>query len=214
MKSKNCFMPFLLLAAILVCFAACEKKSYDVEPPTHVTVLKFKKPEYKNYILVNSGSTDSIVVAMRFNSCEEPVGKSGYSPYWELPDDWLLVDWKWPIFPYKVGLVVLTNQTWDKYPQKEQLPLPKWSLLSEPYVRQPVEKMLHIGVEKLAEYNNVIYPDTMIGFMDNGVGRDGCDICFCENSDLADSLWTVVQTHLSVVIENGDLEKLNVELPF
>ena len=202
MKKTSFMLGSLTLLCALCLLNGCEKPNEMTLKPM-VVVLKMKKPEYKDNILVNYHKGDSVIQAMRFNQYGEPAGKSGYSPYWELPDNWLLVDWKWRGFPYDAGLTLLTELTWEKYPTYTGLPLPTWPL-SEPHVFQPLEKGCYVSGKKLAEYSN----DDNIQYRIDGMMH----VTFAQPNvvQLGDSIWTIVQSYLSTAIENGDLEKLSL----
>lgn len=201
----NVVVIYLLCIGIAFVLNSCGD-DYAPEPAVRAVVLKFKNPDYKNYILANYSEGSDSIVATRFNHCGEPVGRSGYSPYWDLPDNWLLVDWKWFNFPYNAGLTLLTNQTWDKYPM-ETLPLPKWSVF-EPHILQPVDKILYVKASYLEKYHQTTYSGEMTALM-RGHLQLHDTICICERSEWADSIWTILQHDLSVVIKNGDLDKLS-----
>lgn len=176
-------------------------------PPTHAVVLKFKNPDYKNYILATYSEGSDSIVAARFNSCGEPVGRSKYSPYWDLPDNWLLVDWKWINFPYTAGLTLLTNQTWDKYPA-ETFPLPKWPV-AEPHIFQPLDKILYVKASDLEKYHQKTYSYETIALMEGLFQCNNDSSRICEQSERADSIWSILYNDLSIVIKNGDINKLS-----
>ena len=219
MKKHLSLSQILAIVVILIftsnLLTGCEQNASA--PPPSVTILKLKQPIYKNYILANYFSGGDSIILMRARRCEEPTGQAGYSPYWELPDGWLLVDWKWFSFPYNAGLALLTEQTWDKAEYRDGKQFPQKWPVSEPHILQPVEKIYYIKAEDLAKYANTKYPDMLVrlisgyGLEYGGVecSTDAGSTCFCEQSDLADSLWTIVQNDLSVAIKNGDLEHIN-----
>ena len=219
MKKKNFSLSHILALVVISVFTCnlltgCERGA--ASPVPGVYVLKLKQPIYKNYILANYFSGTDSICLMRARRCMEPVGQKGYSPYWELPDGWLLVDWKWLHFPYNAGLALLTEQTWDKAEYRDGMRPPQNWPISEPHILQPVEKIYYIKAGNLEKYANTKYPDLLrlliwgAGLEYAGVecGTDAGSTCFCEQSDLADSLWTIIQNDLSVAIENGDLKEI------
>ena len=110
MKKHNYIAIMASLIAMVIIslsFFGC-RQNEDPDPGPLAVVLKFKNPDYKNYILANYFEGEDKILGMRYYSCEEPIGQTGYSPYWELPNDWLLVDWNWQYFPYNAGLRSLT----------------------------------------------------------------------------------------------------------
>ena len=199
---KNLQMVIMLMIGICITggLRACKDKN-SPESEAHVVVMKFKKAEYKNYILANYLEGTDSIVATRFNRCEKAVGQTESSPYWELPNDWLLVDWKWFNFPYNAGLTVLTGKTWN---QCDHL-LQRWPL-TEPHEFQPVEEILYIRAEALAKYSNTSYNADLLSLMNGNLDEDGTNIC--DMSNRADSLWAIVYRHLSIAIEKGDLQEL------
>ena len=201
-------------------FCGCEHENpvpgsdaNDPEPPLSVCVLKLAKPEYKNMILVSHFEGENFYTNLRGNKCGEPIGNSGYSPYWELPDGWLLVDWKWSGFPYVIS-AVLTEQTWDKYTWSPDN-FPKWEL-TEPHEDNPIAKELYVKVANLDIYSHGDkwdYKQSDMIFKIRKAQGDGFvaegDDCLCKQTKTMDSIWTVLQTDLSAAIQKGDLEKIN-----
>ena len=198
-----------LIAIVIISLSmcGCNQKNAPVPEPFAV-VLKFKNPDYKNYILANYFEGEDFICGMRYNTCEEPIGQSGYSPYWELPEDWLLVDWKWQNFPYNAGLTLLTELTWDKFEidTTNISGIPTWPL-TEPHLFQPVEQILYINAFHLENYCGVEFPEDLIPVL---WGKT-IELPPCENPAKMDSLWTFLQEQLTFAIENGDLEHINDE---
>lgn len=213
MKAKNFLSGIMVLGLIFSFCIGCNRPG-EVEYSTKVIVLKFKKPEYKNYILANYHEGADYISAARGNRCEAPTGEAGYSPYWELPDNWLLVDWKWYNFPYDAGLTLLTEQPWEKFNGGIHPPFPQWPL-SEPHIFQPVEKIYYIKLDNLEKYSNASYSAEMKWYIyctnneTDIIHLSDITKCLCEMSDTMDSIWSVLQRDLSVAIENGDLEHIN-----
>ena len=205
MKMKNCFVPILLLV-IVVAFgmSSCEQEKMDVANP-YVTIVKFKQPEYKNYICAHYKDGDSLMtINVEAHICMDAVGKAGYSPYWELPDGWLLVDWKWgPLIIYAKEHVVLNGLTWEtiEYPITQQhLTWPA----ATPHILNPVASRKQIDINKLAKYHE---PFSLNLYSWGNKMTDSC-LCPCELVRDMDEDWSRLQRNLSVAIENGDLEKL------
>lgn len=216
---KQCIYALWAMMAAAFFFCGCESKNPvpDPEvgvpaPPLSVCVIKLAKPEYKNMILVSHFEGEDFYTNLRGNFCGEPIGKAGYSPYWELPDGWLLVDWKWSYFPYEIS-AVLTEQTWDKYIWSRDN-YPQWPL-TEPHEDSPIGKELYIHVANLDIYSHgdkwEYRHSDMITKIHQVYGDElyKGDDCLCKQTKTMDSIWTVLQTDLSVAIEKGDLEKIN-----
>ena len=199
----------LLTAVSGTIFMGCESKPEMPMVPT-VTVMKFKQPEYKNYVLANCMEGDEYIGLLRNNTCDESVICSGASPYWNLQEEWLLVDWRWENFPYDAGLTLLTEQTWEKWMADTILTsrkIPAW-FISKPHVLQPVEKILYIKPANLAKYLNKSY---MLDDIYTVIERKFIDTntTICDHSEWGDSIWAMLQNDLSVAIENGELEHIN-----
>ena len=196
----------LFLACIILCLGMISCKYQNKPMPTAgMKVIKFTKPEYKNYILAHRG--DGGIVAARFNYCGDVEGVSGCSPYWELPDNWLLVDWKWVLFPNGIRPTILIGKTWEEYPKKpeETMPLPSWPM-SEPHDSSPIKTYYFVTAEALAKYIGTTYSYRAMQVMRGGLGSDSTS--FCYHAEEADSIWSVAWKHLSIAIQNGDLDKI------
>ena len=205
MKPKSFLVPILLLAISFVfCLSSCEHENMDIDRP-YVTIVKFKQPEYKNYICAHYCEGDSLMTIDALDHiCMDAVGKAGYSPYWELPDNWLLVDWKWGhLIIYVKEQVLLNELTWEsiEYPITQQhLTWP----VSTPHIVHPVADRKQINLDKLLKYNE---PFSM-NMYSWSRKADSFLLCPCELVPDMDEDWFRLQRNLSVAIENGDLEKL------
>ena len=208
-----CSIAFLFLVSVCI-FFGCNDRVEATEPQMSVTLIKFKQPEYKNYILANKFKGDDYICGMRFNKCELPIGEAGFSPYWELPDNWLLVDWKWYLFPYNANLVLLTDLTWEQFEvdSSKISRVPTWSL-SEPYITDPIENVYYIKVDNLEKYSNSTYGQEMKSLIDRTFKEESYNQlkegnCICEMADVYDNIWALLQADLSTAIQNGDLEQV------
>lgn len=198
----------VFLSVILLC--SCENKNHEnsFDPvPVSVTikVLKFKNPEYKNYVLANISSNGNGYTILRSSSCDEPIGKSGFSPYWELSNDWLLVDWKWPGFPNNDDPVLLVDEPWGNIQSANQT----WSS-ETPHIADPIDSMLNISVNELDAYfymkGGIRYGEAFYYY----IYRSSIE-CISNQYEEMDNVWSILQRDLSIVIENGDLEQLYVQ---
>ena len=144
-----------IIVAVLCCFLACSKPAPVPTPSSgYVEVIKLKQPEYKQHIMVYVPEKEDVPLSVSvsnsyFCTSQEIETICGQSPYIELPQNYLLIDWKWRrIFSYLVneeGLIAdewITfddiNQTWPK----EQL-----------YVNRPIQEYYVVEVSRLKEYN-------------------------------------------------------------
>jgi len=216
---------FMAVATASIVLCSCSQKDSDsgsdpepltgsTPPPLTVVVMKLTMPEYKNYVLASNFKDDTCFSSARGNRCIEPIGKSGYSPYWELPNYWLLVDWKWEDFPYAIA-TALTEQTWDKYVWTNyKEPIPTWPY-TEPHTGFPIAELYKIKILNLENYSKAQYGDEMIGLIratHTGYEihmSDDSNVCLCDWAEKMDSIWTVLQKDLSAAINKGELDLIN-----
>ena len=200
MKNRYIYIVLLLIATI-ACSCGPDPDAGPIsEPKRGIYVMKLTRPEYRDLVLARRES--SYFVRAGRTISKEPIGKSGYSPYWELPNNWLLIDWKWEygFLPYW-DYTVLKKQTWKDLQNSPQ----KW-LLTEPHTKEnPIEKNIVIGLYNLENYSNAHYGSEMT----NIILRNVPDELMCEMPEKMDSIWTILQAELSVAIEKGELEKIN-----
>lgn len=195
----------VLISTILLC--SCENRNPEVvlDPaPVAITirVLKFKNPEYKNYILANVDPDGNGYTILRSSSCDEPIGQSGYSPYWELTNDWLLVDWKWSNYPNNYHPVLLIGEPWGSIQEANQT----WSS-DTPHIADPIDSVLNISVNALDAYfytkGGLRYGEAFYYY----IYKSSIE-CMGDQYEEMDKVWSALQRDLSIVIENGDLEQL------
>ena len=204
---------FLCIAIGIVgsIFMGCQSnKDWPDKKSGDLIVMKFVQPEYKNYVLANYKEGDDHISMYAVNRCGESIGLSGNSPYWDLFDNWLLIDWKWWGLPYKYkeGLTLLTEQKWDNYDLSAALP--KWSL-TEPHTFEPVAEIYYLSLDSLEKYTDGHYDSQTKELVrsTHALHNASKDQCMCEKVETMDSIWTVLQRDLSAAIENGDLEHIN-----
>lgn len=132
MKTKIYFLTVCLSALLISCE---NNNSYAPKPKPHLSVFKFKNPDYRNHLIVYDGNEHFVFI--NGNTCDKAFYKqwplNGVSeeiefterfrnPFWELPDGWFLTDWAWGggsfIHAYPdeyYGNVILTDVTVDNY---------------------------------------------------------------------------------------------------
>ena len=178
------------------------KPTPSPEPPPTVKLIKFAKPEYKYFVLAEYNPYDSVFSqTYPHNECED-AGRSGYSPYWELPDNWLLIDWKWNLNSV-YEIVLLTNYTWEQYMSYiKNDSIPTWSF-AEPHVSHPIEQELYINLWALDKYKDSITPYQTY---QSEPDEEPCSERYVEFCDHA---MTYIYNQLSLAIKNGDLNKYN-----
>ena len=202
MKNKSMTVWLLSVIVALTAFSSCEKGGNEALPSESITVIKHKKPEYKDFIIAYAAK-DSLI-AYRANTTGLG-GKSGFTPYWELSENWLLVDWKWNYpFPSLGGAVLLEDITWDKLTHALQT----WSL-ETPHISQPIESVYYIKTSKIAEMLAKTYDSE---FINHVVNRPSSTASDAEKKEeiikTMDDIWTILQADLSTIIEQGNLDKL------
>ncbi len=210
---KNKFIYAVCVMAVTM-FCACgpdPEPGPMAEPLGHsVYVVKLAKPEYKDLVLVER-SSHSGYEACCFNRCAEPAGKAGCSPYWELPNGWLLVDWKWTgFYGFKYSATALTKQTWDKYEGLDTKGNPKKWLLTEPHTKEnAVEEFQEIVVPCLENYSHAHYGENAVRLLKQYFAcQHTRNISMRDNLDQMDSIWTILQRDLSAAIEKGELNEI------
>ena len=192
-----------------------------------VRLIKFNDPTYKNNILAYVGGRDGVVATsssdahmMRFNVCVAhpynhfaqkwiyPFPESNHSPYWELPNDWLLIDWRWTGFPYSQASSVIIDKTW------EELYDSSWVWQRELVIDEhPIVEWKYINVKKMALQINKEYDEDVLfiihnihnpgSYLEDNV--HGHDFCLCQVPNMMDSIWGILQTDLSTYIKSGGL---------
>ena len=206
---KATYLSVLLLLSL--CLLGCKDKNAP-EIPGEIIIMKFKQPENKIYILGHYPGGD-IINTIRVNRCAECVGQATNMPYWELSNDWLLLDWKWYDIPHGTnrlisGYTVLTNLTWDQYEQGITPPFQTWSF-SEPHVFDPIEAICFIQPDTLEKYSHATYGTKVKDLISATENWNAAEkLGLCTMADTMDSIWTILQRDLSVAIENGDLGKI------
>ncbi len=201
MKKKRFLTGMIMLEFLCALITGCQK---DFIPGDQriITIVKLKQVEYKYNVLANYLEGSDSIVLTRGNGCGESIGSSGYSPYWELPDNWLLVDWKWSNFPYDAGLTLLTEKRWENIDYTDNQSFAKWPI-SEPHISQPVEKIYYIHYHSLEKYCHSNYNNLLKDIEE----KAGEDLCYCCAPDEMDKLWKKFQEDVSSLISNNELEK-------
>ena len=193
-----------------------------------VRLIKFTDPSYKDYILAyaqrgpghpNATGKENVGV-MRFNICVAHPGnyyapkwiydfpESHRNPYWELPNDWLLIDWRWKLFPYDRETSVIINKKWDEFYEGA------WGWPREMVIDEyPIAEWKNVNISHIAKHIEKTYSEEMIFLLNEiscaGSHLDsiyGYDFCLCEVPHIMDSIWTILQQDLSDYIEDGCLK--------
>lgn len=150
MKKKNVI---LLATSILLGTMACDEPHVlnTPDPGVHVYVIKFDKPEYKEHIMVYAdgfGEETTRLCNERLALPDSVIHLCGKSPYIELPNNYLLVDWKWGRIYYQNEEAIIRSK-WSELKAADTL----WPR-SEIYVKYPVSEAYCISREVIKDYNN------------------------------------------------------------
>ena len=150
MKTK-----YIIAILLLICIGvvSCKETSPSYIPPVEtIAVVKFKKAEYKDYVLVNVvnlSKGDSIGMA-GYNSDfilpTSAVNLYGTSPYTELTDGYLLVDWKWYNFVSSSKQAIVKTK-WVNFTDIHTY----WPL-SDIYIEYPIDQYCVIPISYLEMY--------------------------------------------------------------
>lgn len=137
---------------IILCIISCSEDSanYALAPKPGVCVIKFKQPEYKNYIMTYSLTKDRKVLTLATTHFAFPasvINMYGQSPYVELSDNYLLIDWKWGRIYYPNNEAII-NEKWTEFKDIDT----KWPV-EKLYINRPVEKYYYVYTDKIKEYN-------------------------------------------------------------
>lgn len=156
---KNVFI-FLLLGA---CLLSCHPDPAPVPPLIYtehpLKIIKFADPTYKNHVMVFAPKSEDTYLRITnrdnqsiFCMPVEVENPCGQSPYIELLDDYLLVDWRWQ---YVFDEIVYR-------PQNEALIVEQWTdldilyhhwSLNDLYVTHPIQEHYVIKLDTLVAYN-------------------------------------------------------------
>lgn len=139
---------------VLLLTTACHNNigPHDPDSGNCVTIIKFHKSEYKEHVMVyaldpakystTSLCTDHICLP------DSIIHICGKSPYIELPDDYLLIDWKWKRLYYQNNEAIINTKWSDLKDEHTRFPT------SEIIVMYPVAEFYHFSISTLREYNN------------------------------------------------------------
>ena len=207
MKSKRFYISCATFF-ILFSFLGCKRPTL-YSPGKEIIVIKFKQQEYREYILAQRLEPKDRLTAIGVNRCKDFVDQENFYPYWNLPDNWLLLDWKWFDVPHgfvTFGFVLLREQTWDKLDFSHQSQ--SWPL-SEPHINNPIEAIYYINPSTLEAYSSANYDSDMEELINATWNWPMAEkLRLCEISDTMDSIWAILQNDISVAIENGDIDNL------
>ena len=188
----------------------------------HTFWTSWPSPDLDGSIL---GSTDEVNFPERYRD-----------PFWELSDGWYLIDWAWcnlkgDAYPY-LGYTILTDVTFENLYEYGTCKFDK----SVPHISKPKNelyetKTIHVGDLMAYLHPNGKYESYEMHYYDSILEKDTVHIapnqyffhcwlggylpvasnantCLCGLADQVDAYWAELQNQLTILIKNGDLNKM------
>lgn len=165
MKSKY---HLIILSLLLV---GCNGQSLNYVEYYHTSVVKFVDPEYANYIYGTTNSRDGLIkfwsgYYIDHYALDKDI--AGKSPYIDLGDGYLLIDWKWAYHPLDD---IIIKKTWSEMSSTKQTwNIDSVEIIPGPYLAEvyrlyfyDVDKYLHIQKDE-KDYNEDLTPTENAGF--------------------------------------------------
>lgn len=207
MKTKHFFVVAYILCAL--CIIGCNRQPFTNPYTNYVTVIKLEKTEYKQYVLApESGYTGKAGFYGDAN-----IFGDGASPYWELQDDYLLIDWRWYMFPRYQTTYYLIFEPWNAQNSYAWSENNTWRLDTCQYIKNPIKRRYDIDITKVNEYLGTAelyqkdYGEThRMHLIDTKLLEE-----FRAQTTHMDSVWTYTQAQLNTIIEQGKLKKMIVK---
>lgn len=199
----------------------------------NVVIIKLGDSTYKNKILAYlrddryATGKEVPTMSMRYNMCvAHPLNMSAPEwifdfpesprvPYWELADGWLLIDWRWPLYPYNRSSSVIIDRGWNDYFNGI------WKYSRDEIIDyDPIVGWINIPIDKVAKCMNKKYSNTTYNLVNAASGSgshlnrddyliiDGQSVCLCEIPNVMDSIWSELQTDLSNIITSKGIKEL------
>lgn len=199
-----------LIISTCILFLSCHNK-VDHSNFYGIMLIKFKQVEYKNNVLARDTEYKDYLYPAFSMYCGGVIPQTCSTPYLDLPDGWLLLDWKWYYMEITAPCVIMTELTWEQveFPDSILLKFP----YSEDYISDPVEKLYSIEPKTIEKYSNATYGETVYRLIHDIVNPHPIYSYDelkgpCEQEDTMDSIWSIFQKDLAVAITNGDIDKL------
>ena len=207
MKTKHFFVVAYILCAL--CIIGCNRQPFTNPYTNYVTVIKLEKTEYKQYVLApESGYTGKAGFYGDAN-----IFGDGASPYWELQDDYLLIDWRWYMLPRYQTTYYLIVEPWNAQNSYAWSENNTWRLDTCQYIKNPIKRRYDIDITKVNEYLGTAelyqkdYGEThRMHLIDTKLLEE-----FRAQTTHMDSVWTYTQAQLNTIIEQGKLKKMIVK---
>lgn len=204
MKTKHFFVVAYILCAL--CIIGCNRQPFTNPYSDYVTVIKLDKPEYKQYVLAfQSGYAGKADLSGSGNIFDD-----GTLPYWDLADDYLLIDWRWYMFP-RYETTYLIFEPWTE--QNTYAFGDGWSLDTCQYIKNPIKRRYNIDMARVNEYLGTAELYQMDYSETHGEHSEGTDRFYEFRAKTAhmDSVWAYTQDQLNTIIEQGELKKMIIK---
>lgn len=153
----NIFILLFSIFFIILCATGCDRGCIESQknsiPPLQIRglhIIKFNEVEYKDYILTCFSTREDCTFAMVESDFFLPssvLNLYGQSPYIQLADDYLLIDWKWRNIYWENNEAVI-NKKWTELKDRSIC-----FSIEDLYASYPVNEYYFIEFDKIKEYN-------------------------------------------------------------
>lgn len=200
------------------------EEDLSIQDQLYVTVIKFSNPSYKDFILAKNGNNLFYACGLAelektpFTNWWNKHDLAGKSPYIELADNFLLLDWHWhpmlvfggvDTFNANYHNAVLIENKWQELKSLDQV----WSA-DTPNDHNAIEKILIFKVKLLDDYRgdtdyqkngweNHLYHAAMLGFWGN---TDSYPNGIDKYESQIDSLQQIYADCLNTILQQNDFE--------
>lgn len=226
MKTKISFVfavVLLVAMGLIAIVTGCNNSGTQIIYRMHhgISLVRFVQPEYKNFILINEiGNTDSVGLTLKewhrhydgWGFCPDYVDL-GNTPYLELPDNYLMVDWKWEYIVWDNINGSVLFVPWDSL----QTPISQKFPKSIGFVNNPVKDKCFLAYHILDEYRGAKIKSVYDYSLDDEKFASGyytpCSLGIDTMKDAIsqiayyDSLQLIYQNCITEIINSGQLEK-------
>lgn len=150
-----------LLLGVMCGFWGCNREfgpgpRPEPNPIPDMWIIKFEKPEYKDYIMTLSPRPEDTLTVPYAGDFVLPLSVEnlyGQSPYIELSEDYLLVDWHWKnMFILRKEAII--KEKWENFrytPNEQRWPVAQWPI-DMLYVDRPVVECYTIEPNQIEQY--------------------------------------------------------------
>lgn len=232
----------ILVVGCLLCIGAlssCEgqpefQRATDI---FYVKVIKYTDPSYKSYC---AGNVFNRNLEIEGGVCwSAQLGKDSTGtylptyPFWQLDDDYLLLDWRHKTLSFLTDFSVLL-MPWDTLIAKIERGDPDVQIrgdaglnYSDHYICYPIDDeyklqehvvqyVYPIGLVEIEQYFGKTFKEgdweyDVFFQASDAFGRGNGNIKYCENPEEADSLWAELTQQINILIKDDMLEQLSRE---